>query len=131
MQNDISKSKILIIGLIILVFTLSIFIFRQSGSEGKVGALDSFAQCLTDRDYTMYGAYWCPHCQNEKTAFGDSFRFVNYVECTQEPQQCLAAGIKGYPTWITDDGRRFEGEQGIERLAEASGCAIDGASITQ
>jgi|SRR3989338_1827370 len=116
----------------VIAFALVVAAVFNIGREPELAnALDEFAQCLNEKGFTMYGAYWCPHCQNEKTAFGDSFRFVNYVECTQEPQQCLATGIKGYPTWITDDGRRFEGEQGIERLAEASGCAIDNAPITQ
>ena len=109
MQNYLSKSKVVpIVSFLILIFAVSIFTFRTSGSEGVPGVLDTFAQCLTDRGWTMYGAYWCPHCQNEKAAFGDSFRKVNYVECTKEPDRCIAAGVKGYPTWIAEDGRRLE-----------------------
>ena len=94
-------------------------------------ALDAFAQCLAERGAVMYGADWCPHCQNEKRAFGSSFRFIPYVECPDDPQRCLAAGITGYPTWIFPaspaggpDGKRLEGEQGIEKLAQESGCII-------
>lgn len=82
------------------------------------------AQCLRDRNITMYGARWCSHCQNEKRAFGDAFRYVPYVECPQNPNKCLALGIKGYPTWIFPDGRMFEGEQGLLKLAAASGCPL-------
>src|SRR3989338_6839938 len=125
MQNHLSKSKIIpVIILIILIFAVSIFIFRPLGNGENAEALDSFAQCLTGNGWTMYGAYWCPHCRNEKKAFGDSFRKVNYVECTKEPDRCIAAGVKGYPTWIAEDGRRLEGEQGIGGLAEASGCTL-------
>ena len=84
----------------------------------------SLAQCLRDKGVTMYGADWCSHCQNEKKAFGPAFEYVPYVECPAEPQKCLALGIEGYPTWIFPDGRRFEGEQGIKKLAEESGCAL-------
>ena len=87
-------------------------------------ALDSFAQCLAGKGATMYGADWCPHCQNEKRAFGDAFRIVPYVECPEDPGRCLAAGISGFPTWIFADGRRFEGEQGVTNLAAASGCPL-------
>jgi hypothetical protein len=73
----------------------------------------------------MYGAYWCSHCKNEKKRFGDSFQFVPYVECTEEAQKCIAAGIRGYPTWIFPDGRRFEGELGIERLSLESNCSLE------
>lgn len=107
----------------LLVLVLLIFLFRFS-NKTDAGNLDEFAQCLSGKNVVMYGAYWCPHCQNEKAAFGDSFGFVDYVECTARPNDCIAAGIKGYPTWIFSDGRRLEGEQGIEKLSKESGCAL-------
>lgn len=105
-----------------LIIVGTVFSFGRGGTA-DARALDGFAQCLTDKGFTMYGAYWCPHCQNEKRAFGDSFRYVRYVECTEDPNICARAGIKGFPTWITDDGRKFEGEQGVERLSELSSCS--------
>jgi len=72
----------------------------------------------------MYGAGWCPHCQNEKKAFSDSFQYVPYVECPDEPQRCIDAGIKDYPTWIFPDGKKLEGEQGLKNLSQASGCLL-------
>lgn len=118
MKNNITISIV-----IVVVIAIGWLVFGRGGTQ-EADALDGFAQCLTEKGFTMYGAYWCPHCQNEKAAFGDSFRKVNYVECTKEPNRCVAAGIKGYPTWITEDGRRLEGEQGIDGLSEASGCAL-------
>lgn len=87
-------------------------------------ALDSFAQCLKEKGITMYGAGWCPHCQNEKKAFGDSFKFVPYVECPDEPKRCLDAGVTGYPTWIFPHGEKLVGEQGLQKLSEESGCTL-------
>src|SRR5271154_1875582 len=46
---------------------------------------DAFARCLKDRGVKMYGAYWCPHCVEQKEKFEASFEYVPYVEC----------GIKG------------------------------------
>ena len=106
--------------------------------------LDAFAQCLAAKKITMYGAAWCPHCQNEKKAFGSSFRHVSYVECPENPKTCIDAGIAGYPTWTFPDGysptgspvkgysptgspvkgRKLEGEQGLKKLSEESGCAL-------
>jgi len=88
------------------------------------GEYDSFARCLAGKGFTMYGADWCSHCQNEKRAFGDSFRLVPYVECPKEFQVCIAQGVKGYPMWITKDGRRFEGELGLSKLVEKSECLL-------
>ena len=63
---------------------------------------DAFAKCLTAKGLTMYGAEWCPHCKDQKALFGDSFKYVNYVECPQNTNLCLAKGIQGYPTWIVE-----------------------------
>lgn len=111
--------------LIILVLAAAIVILFLIFRPKKPSAnLDEFARCLAEKGITMYGAYWCPHCQNEKEAFGDSFRFVPYVECTEEPKKCADVGINGYPTWIFPDGRKLEGEQGLEKLSQESGCEI-------
>ena len=117
--------------IVVLISVFSFLAYMRTASPYAYGALDNFARCLTGKGATMYGAYWCPHCQNEKKAFGDSFRFVPYVECPQDPDRCIAAGIKRYPTWIFPaspaggpDGRRLEGEQGLEKLSSESSCAL-------
>ncbi len=107
------------IGLIVGLAVLARFAPRADG-----GQFDAFAQCLAAQGVTMYGADWCPHCQNEKKAFGSSFKYVPYIECPKNPEVCLAEGVKGYPTWIFLDGRKLEGEQGVERLAKESGCLL-------
>jgi len=86
--------------------------------------LGEFAQCLTDKGFVMYGADWCPHCQEEKKAFGDSFEKIKYIECPENIQACLDVGINGYPTWIAQNGVFLEGRQGIDRLAQVSGCEL-------
>src|SRR5271165_3115517 len=66
---------------------------------------DAFARCLGDRGVKMYGAYWCPHCQEQKEKFGDSFEYAPYIECgvkgelRAEAQVCKGADIKHFPTW--------------------------------
>ncbi len=116
--------KIIISFLILAVVSVLAFRFIIKKPGASAGNLDAFAQCLAQKGAMMYGAYWCPHCQNEKKVLGDSFRFVQYVECSSESQKCLDAGVKGYPTWIFADGRKFEGEQGIEKLSQESGCPL-------
>jgi len=66
---------------------------------------DTFAKCLTEKGVKMYGAFWCGHCQNQKKAFGDSFKYVTYIECAEPNSQkqleiCAKEGITGYPTWV-------------------------------
>lgn len=108
--------------IIIFAFAGIYFFLPRHNAEGS---LDGFAQCLRNKGATMYEADWCPHCQNEKNAFGESFRFIPYVECPKDPKKCLDAGVRGFPTWIFPDGSKLEGEQGIEKLSRKSGCSIN------
>ena len=133
-----TKVKILLtFFIVILIFTFLFLILGNWVKRGETLNLDGFAKCLSNKGVVMYGAYWCPHCQNEKDAFGESFKFVNYVECTEKPNECLAQGIEGYPTWIFPDspamtssgevwrgGRKFAGEQGITKLSQETGCPV-------
>lgn len=88
---------------------------------------DALAKCLTEKGAKMYGADWCPHCKNQKVAFGDSFKYIDYIECDPQgpnanPEACKAAGIQGYPTWVID-GAKYPGEQDLATLSKLSGCA--------
>ncbi len=118
----IKKYKFILITLITVIFAGIlgwIYISTQNQSSPEK---DSFAQCLKDKNVVMYGAYWCPHCQKQKKFFGDSFQYVNYVECTVETQKCEEKQIKGYPTWIFEDGSRVDGEMTFKQLAEKTSC---------
>ena len=107
---------------VILIFTFWILNYQSNDGENRTADLKALAQCLADNNATMYGAYWCSHCQNQKTLLGDSFELVNYVECTEETQLCLDKKIEGYPTWIFGDGHRLAGELSLKELAQESGC---------
>jgi hypothetical protein len=92
---------------------------------------DGFARCLGDRGLKMYGAYWCPHCTEQKEKFGASFEFAPYTECGvkgdpkgQNPV-CVEAGIKHFPTWqFPPTGERLERVLTLEELSARSGCAL-------
>ena len=118
------KNTYILIAVVFALAGIGFFLFLVRTPAPSAAALDTFAQCLAEKKITMYGADWCPHCQNEKNAFGDSFRFVPYVECPDNPQQWLAREVNGCPAWIFPDGRRLKGEQGLRNLSEASGCAL-------
>ncbi|PIP29720.1 hypothetical protein COU12_02675 [Candidatus Jorgensenbacteria bacterium CG10_big_fil_rev_8_21_14_0_10_54_38] len=119
-----TKSVVIII--IILVVAIGIAALLGTSGARSGTALDPFAQCLAAKNVTMYGAYSCSHCQNQKAMFGSSFKYVPYVECTQETEKCLTAKVEGVPTWMLPDGRQLVGEQPLERLAQVSGCTLPG-----
>lgn len=74
----------------------------------------------------FYGAYWCPHCRNQRRLFGkQALQLVNYVECDarglgSNVKACQRADIDGYPTWVIGK-RRISGERPLAELATLSG----------
>jgi len=93
------------------------------------GKYDEFAKCMTEKDTTFYGAYWCPHCANQKNIIGISMEHINYVECSLpekkgQTQVCIEANITTYPTWEFADGTRLKGVQQLETLSEKTGCEL-------
>lgn len=87
------------------------------------GKYDDFAKCLAEKDIVMYGAEWCSGCKNQKMMFGKSFKYVNYVECPQNPSLCVENGVNRYPSWIID-GRLYIGVQDLQTLGSLSGCEL-------
>jgi Zn ribbon nucleic-acid-binding protein len=97
-------------------------------SEKDVDYRD-FAKCLSEKNLTFYGAYWCPHCQRQKSMVGDAKDYLPYVECSLpggkgQTQECQNAGVNAYPTWVFPDGTRRTGEVSLDVLSEKSGCSI-------
>jgi hypothetical protein len=92
---------------------------------------DAFARCLADRGVKMYGAWWCPHCQEQKEKFGASFEYAPYVECGIKgdlhgrSQVCKDAGIQRFPTWqFPPTGERVETVFTLQELSKRTGCAL-------
>lgn len=86
----------------------------------------SLARHLTDVGAKEYGAFWCPHCYDQKQLFGkEAFAIIDYVECDPKgknprPQLCEQAGITGFPTWEINQ-KLYPGVQTLENLAQLSG----------
>jgi hypothetical protein len=90
---------------------------------------DGFAKCLAASQAKMYGAYWCPHCAEQKEEFGKSFQYVNYVECAIKGSRemtaaCKAAGVQHYPTWQFGAGPLVEGKFPLQELSDKTGCSL-------
>jgi len=86
---------------------------------------ENLAKFLKEKGMILYGAYWCPHCKDQKALFGDAAKYLDYVECDAKgeganPDECVARGIEGYPTWIYE-GKQYSGPQTLEELAEIVG----------
>lgn len=130
-----------IVAVVTLTSTLAIYAPINSGPSqagdipGEVGppitttsgpAETALAQHLSDIDAKMYGAWWCPHCHDQKQLFGaTAAKQIPYVECAedgQNPQTELCRskeGVTGFPTWEIN-GKFYPGTMSLEALAEAS-----------
>ena len=121
------KAKTIWITLIVLI-VIGGGVYLLAREAKKPGVYDTLAQCITDSGAKFYGAWWCPHCQAQKAMFGKSGKKLPYIECQTQSRQltdeCIAADIEGYPTWIFADGTRQTGEHTIEALAEKTNCEL-------
>jgi len=114
--------------MVVLLAVVGVLVFWPEKTPSY--ELDSFANCLTQKGAVMYGAYWCPHCNNQKQMFGSSWQYVNYIECSLpnragQTQVCNQADIKAYPTWEFLDGNRLEGELTFTQLIQYSNCQLE------
>jgi len=104
---------------LILVLILIGLFYGYKEFKNSVQEKNDFAKYLTERGIVMYGTEWCSHCKTQKKLFGNSFQYINYVDCDKNPEQCKDAGISGYPTWKINN-QNYPGVQTLERLAELS-----------
>ncbi len=93
--------------------------------EAATAYAEGLAKHLAASGAKFYGAYWCPHCTDQKRMFGQTARYLPYVECDPRspearPRECEAAGVRAYPTWVIR-GRKYEGTLPLEELARLSG----------
>lgn len=126
MSSSQSKAVITLATLVLVAVPIVIWA-KLSFKSPEAGQYDNLAKCLAAKNVRMYGAYWCVHCQNIKKAFGSSWQYIKYIECSLpggkgQMQACNEAGIKGYPTWDFGNGERLSGEASLEQLGEKSGC---------
>jgi hypothetical protein len=120
-QKSSSKSLYIVLAAIIIIPIILINVLAKTP-----GQHDAFAQCISNSGAKFYGAFWCPHCQAQKAAFGKSAKLLPYVECSNpdktQADVCKDAGITGYPTWVFADGTQLSGEVLLQNLAEKTSC---------
>jgi hypothetical protein len=123
------KTTYIYIGLVALVVVGLVFARNASdGGASRITKYDDFAQCISDAGALFYGAFWCPHCGEQKALFERSTK-LPYIECSTpdgkgQTQQCIDEGITGYPTWKFADGEVVAQVMQLSELAEKTNCAL-------
>jgi len=112
-----------------VLIATALFCFTASAAAPKRHRLDAFAQCLATKKATMYGSFRCPHCDDQRAIFGDSFRYVPYIECSVAGSRnisfaCDLARVRYTPTWIFADGERKVGIMTLQQLSTKTGCPL-------
>lgn len=132
----------IVVGMVTLISTLGIYANLNSPKPPNSAATGEImypitsvsgtaelelANYLKQQGVKMYGAYWCPHCHEQKQLFGkEAFSQVPYVECADptEPQKqtdaCRQAKIESYPTWEIK-GKLNPGVKTLEEIANLTG----------
>ncbi|MFQ5683343.1 MAG: vitamin K epoxide reductase family protein [Candidatus Binatia bacterium] len=115
---------------VVLVIVVALHLHYAALSAAPVAQEDpqvrSLAEHLAKTKAKFYGAFWCPHCKQQKALFGASVGRLPYIECSPqgrrgpEARVCRLQGIRSYPTWIIK-GRRYEGLLSLGQLAYYSG----------
>ena len=104
------------------------FIWWSLGSLFTPSKYDGFAQCITNSGAKFYGAFWCPHCAEQKDLFGTSVKYLPYIECSTPDGNsqlpiCTSAGITGYPTWVFPDNSRGS-VMSLQELSQKTNCPL-------
>ncbi len=125
MKSNKAKFAVFIIILVVVIVGGGIF---MNSRPQPVGKLDSFAQCLGTNGAKFYGAFWCPHCQDQKAMFGPSKKYLPYIECSTPDRQmlqiCKDNNIQGFPTWVFQDESRLSGAVDLATLADKTQCVL-------
>ncbi|MDP3918620.1 MAG: vitamin K epoxide reductase family protein [Nanoarchaeota archaeon] len=117
--------------LFILIMIITFFIFNVKTNPDM--NLDDFAMCINDSGVKMYGSFRCGVCAKERALFGDSFDYINEIECHPDGENsqtalCLSKGVQGTPTWVLEsEGEELDrhiGYMDLEELAYFSGCEL-------
>jgi hypothetical protein len=127
-KRSIRRQKVALLILFGICALLAIFVYTQ-GLPPPAHLYDALAKCISQSSTTFYGAFWCPHCAEQKTKFGTGAQYLPYVECSLpsgsgQTQVCIDHDIKNYPTWVFADGSRLVGVQTPATLAAKTGCTL-------
>ena len=114
---------------IVIIISVALIIGGMVWYSYEPGHYDTFATCIKNSGTTFFGAFWCPHCQEEKALFGSSWKKLPYVECStpdgaSQTEVCKQSNIESYPTWQFKDGSRKTGTLSLEELSTFTGCPL-------
>jgi len=127
-MNKNNGKRYLIIMVAVLAVIASIYLYVKANNVPQ-NSFDFFASCIKDKEAKLYGTKTCTYCKSQKSIFGESAKFLPYIECSGPGGRgtnylCKNNNIKSYPTWVFADDSRHVGELSLKELAEKTGCEV-------
>lgn len=117
--------KYWVIGIVLAALIVAVVAAATlTGAFSEKSNYDKFAECLSDGGLTMYGTDWCSACKSQKEMFGDSFKYVDYVNCDFNEDECDEIGITGYPTWVQNGEIVTLGAKTFSELGVLASCTV-------
>jgi uncharacterized membrane protein len=115
----------ILIGVVVLTGTVGVYAMQRQFTAVNESFAGRLAQHLQTTNSRMFGAFWCPHCRDQKERFGAAATQIPYVECdprgeNPQVQLCRDKKIEGYPTWEIR-GTLYSGDLSLDELARLSG----------
>lgn len=115
------ENKFYYLSLLVAALIMALlFFWPHTARSGK-----SFAQCLSEKGWVMYGSDFCPFCKSQKEIFSDDAVNIKYVNCDFYADICKSRNINSYPVWAQNDKLFIKGVQSLQNLSELSGCEIN------
>ena len=115
----------LIVGVLVIVGAAGLYSFQSKLAAQNQTFAGRLVQHFRSTNTKMYGAFWCPHCRDQKVLFGDAAKQIPYVECdprgeNPQPKLCQDKQIKSFPTWEFNN-QLYEGQKTLDQLADLTG----------
>ena len=108
------KNNLITVIIILAIIAFAIFILVKPSS----GVSKQTAICIADKSL-LYIQLGCHACANQEKLFGNSYQYLNKIDCWFERDKC--SNITATPTWIINN-QTYIGVQSIEKLRELTGC---------
>jgi len=102
------------LAIILVVIIIAIIIINKPHPETS----KEVAECI-GKNSKLYVQLGCHACESQEELFGDSYQYLNVIDCFYERDKC--EGITGTPTWVIK-GEKYEEVLSISILQELTGC---------
>lgn len=109
---NLSITVLIILGILILTVILI--------NNKKAETPNEIAQCIGEKSllYTQLG---CHACKTQENLFGESYQYLNKIDCYYNTNECITANITATPTWVIN-GEKYVGVQSVTELKELTNC---------